>query len=79
VAWTDTTKRENFGAILDAGAVILALPSNSELVAFRPDGKEYAQIAQYKVAETPTYAHPVVSGNRVFVKDREAVTMWTVE
>jgi len=78
-AWTDTTKRENFGAILDAGAVILALPSNSELVAFRPDGKEYAQIAQYKVAETPTYAHPVVSGNRVFVKDREAVTMWTVE
>jgi hypothetical protein len=28
------------------------------------------------VAETPTHAYPVVSGNRVFVKDQESVTLW---
>ncbi len=78
--WTDTaTRRENFGAILDAGPVLLALPSTAELIAFKPDAKEYSELARIKVADTPTYAHPVVAGNRVFVKDSEAVTLWTLQ
>jgi hypothetical protein len=79
-AWTDTTKRGgNFGALLDAGSVILALPSTSELIAFKPADKEYVEVAKLKVADTPTYAHPVIAGNRVFVKDNETVTLWTME
>ncbi len=78
--WTDpVTRRENFGAILDAGPVLLALPSTAELIAFKPDAKEYSELARIKVADTPTYAHPVVAGNRVFVKDSETVTLWTLQ
>ena len=33
----------------------------------------------HKVSEGPVYATPVVSGNRIFVKDQESVTLWTVE
>ena len=79
-AWTDTTKRGgNFGAMLDAGSVILALPSTSELIAFKPADKEYVEVAKIKVADTPTYASPVIAGNKVFVKDNETVTLWTME
>ncbi len=39
----------------------------------------YTEIAKYKVADTPVYAHPVVAGNRVFVEDQDSVTLWTVE
>jgi outer membrane protein assembly factor BamB len=80
-AWTDTTPRGRggFGAIVDAGPVLLALPSDSGLIVFKPDGKAYGEIARYKVAETATYAHPVIAGNRIFVKDQESVAMWTVE
>lgn len=80
-AWTDTTKhgRGGFAAILDAGSVLLALPSSSELIVFKPDGKQYSEITRYKVAETETYAHPVISGNRVYVKDKESLAMWIVE
>ncbi len=80
-AWTDTTTRGRggFGAIVDAGSVILALPSNSELIAFKPSNKEYSELAKIKVAETPIYAHPVIAGNRIFIKDKETVTMWTIE
>lgn len=80
-AWTDTTKRGSggFAAIVDAGSALLALPSSSELTVFKPDGKEYAEIAHYKVADTPIYAHPVISGSRVFIKDEEAVTMFTIQ
>jgi outer membrane protein assembly factor BamB len=78
--WTDTVKRGgNFAALLDAGSVILAMPSTSELIAFKPSGKEYAELARIKVADTPTYAHPVIAGKRVFVKDQETLAMWTIE
>jgi hypothetical protein len=58
---------------------LLALPSTSELIVFKPIGKEYAELARIKVAETPVYAHPVIAGNRVFVKDQDSVTLWTIE
>jgi len=78
-AWTDETRRGNFGAMVDAGSVILALPNNSELIAFKPDGKGYAEVAKIKVAETATYAYPVIAGNRVFVKDQQSLALLTIE
>jgi len=79
-AWTDTIKRgRNFAAIVDAGSVIIALPSNSELTVFKPGNKEYSELARIKVADTPTYAHPVIAGNRIFVKDQNTVAMFTIE
>ena len=77
--WIDDTDYKNFGAILDAGSVMLALPSNSELIAFKPDEKKYTELAHIKVADTPTYAHPVISGKRIFVKDEETLAMLLVE
>ncbi len=77
--WSDTTGRGNFGAVINAGSVMLALPSNSELVAFKPSDKQYEELARIKVADSATYAHPVLAGNRVFVKDQDTVTMWTFE
>jgi outer membrane protein assembly factor BamB len=78
-AWTDAAESEKFGAVLDAGSCLLALPSNSELIVFKPDGKEYGEIARYKVSDTPIYAHPVIAGNRIFVKDQETVALWIIE
>jgi outer membrane protein assembly factor BamB len=79
VLWTDSTKRGTCGAVLDAGPVLLALTSDSTLVAFKPDNKGYSELASYKVADTPTWGVPVISGNRVFVKDRDSLTLWTIE
>jgi outer membrane protein assembly factor BamB len=79
--WQDATPRGrgSFGAVLDAGAVMLALPSTSELLVFRPGTKEYTEVARLKLADTPTYAHPVVAGNRIFMKDADALAMWLIE
>ena len=80
-AWIDPTARDRggFTSIVDAGSVIIALPSNSELLAFKPNGKEYEELARIKVSETPIYAHPVIAGNRIFIKDLDTVTMWTID
>ena len=79
--WTDATKRGsgNFAAVLDAGACLFLLPSNSELVVFKPGDKEFTELAKFKVSETPTYATPVVAGKRIFVRDQDAVVLYAVE
>ena len=80
-AWINESESgsRGFGAVVDAGSCLMALPNNSELIIFKPDGKQYTEIARYKVAEKPTYAHPVISGNRLFVKDEESLAMWTLD
>jgi outer membrane protein assembly factor BamB len=77
--WTDSTKRGQSAAMLDAGSVILALTGNSELAAFKPSDKEYTELARIKIASTETWAHPVVAGKRVFVRDLDSVALWTFE
>jgi len=79
VLWTDKTARGQCGEVLDAGTVLLALTSDSELLAFEPSKTGYKELAKYKVAETPTWAYPIIDGNKVFVKDRESITLWVIE
>ena len=78
-AWTDTARHDRFGAIVNAGAVMLALPPKSGLIAFKPSGKRYEELARFTVSDTPIYAHPVVAGKRIFVKGRETLTMLAIE
>jgi hypothetical protein len=54
----------------------MALADDSK---FLPSGKAYTEVARYKVAESSTWAYPIVAGNRVFVKDRDALALWTIE
>ena len=80
-AWTEANARgsRGFGSIVCAGSVLAVLANDSELVFYKPDGKAYGEIAKYKVAETEIYAHPVISKNRVYVKDQESLAMWVIE
>ncbi|MDB6031080.1 MAG: qgdA [Verrucomicrobiales bacterium] len=68
-----------YGSLVDAGKAILALTPSSQLVVLEPSGKEFKKLASYKVAESQTHAYPVASGNRIFIKDKDSVILWTVE
>jgi outer membrane protein assembly factor BamB len=68
-----------FGSIVDAGSVLLALTPASELIVFEPGDKAFTELARIKVAATATHAYPVASGNRVFIKDKDSVTLWTIQ
>jgi outer membrane protein assembly factor BamB len=80
-AWTKEVRPgrgTGFCAVVDAGAVLFALPNNSELMVYKPTDKGYEELAKIKVADAPTYATPVLSGNRIFVKDEKNLTLWTL-
>ena len=78
-AWTDSAGgRGGFGEIVDAGPVLMALTSKSQLTVFEPSDKQFTEVASIKAADKQTYAYPVVAGNRLYIKDQDSVTLWTL-
>ena len=66
-------------AIVDAGPVLIASTVDSNLIVFKPGGKGYAEVAKLKVADTETWATPILAGKRIFVRDHESVTCWSLD
>lgn len=60
---------ENAALLNLGGANFLALTNDASLIVLPVNAKEYAPSMQYTVANSPTWAHPVVVGNRILIKD----------
>ena len=77
--WTSDARQGTNAAIVTAGDFWLALKDNGELLVLRKDGTRFEPLRRYEVAKSATWAQPVVSGNRVFVKDVSTLTLWTLD
>jgi hypothetical protein len=71
--------RGGYGSVVDAGDVMMVLTPAMELVVYKPSAEGYTELGRHKVSETATYAYPVASGKRIFIKDQDKLTQWTVE
>ncbi len=83
-AWTTPLgdgrgRSSGYGSVVDAGPVLFALNPSGQLIVFEPSDKAFKEVARYKVGKSATYAYPILSGNRVFVKDADSVTLYTIE
>jgi len=72
-AWIDNAVNSDFSTIVDCGSVIIGLTSTDNLIVLKPDGKEYSEIAKYKVSESPVYTYPVIAGDKIYIKDAETL------
>lgn len=75
--WLSEGRQAENAAVVRAGSVWLALEDDAELVVLRASAEMFEPLQRYGVAESATWAQPVVSGRRVFVKDVSSVTLWT--
>ena len=77
--WTADFREGDQASIIDAGPVILVLTVQSNLIVLKPGEPTYKEVARYHVADSETWAHPVVSGKRIFIRDRDSVTLWQLD
>ena len=77
--WTSEGRVAENAAIVRAGETLFVLEDDAELVIGRATPAGFDEVRRYQVAESATWASPTISGNRVFVKDVERVTLWTIE
>ncbi len=77
--WTTTLGGRGFGSVVDAGPALLALIPQGDLTVVQPGEAEFKKLAGYKVAASETYAYPVVAANRIYIKEKEALTLWSLD
>jgi outer membrane protein assembly factor BamB len=78
VLWKSDPRQAAHAAIARAGNTIFSLEDDGELVVIRMNREKFEPVARYKVATSETWAQPVISGNRIFVKDVTSLTLWTI-
>ena len=78
VLWKSEPRQAAHAAIARSGNTVFSLEDDSELVVIRLNRDRFEPVARYKVADNDTWTQPVVSGNRIFVKDVSSLSLWTI-
>jgi outer membrane protein assembly factor BamB len=76
--WTGMPRQAENASIVRAGNVVFALEEDADLIVSRMGRSGLQELKRYKVADAATWSAPAISGNRIFVKDASAVTLFTL-
>ena len=78
--WLGPGRAGENAAMLNFAGTLLALTNDAKLIVLPATAKEYAPAAEYTVANSPTWAHPVVVGGaRILVKDETTLASFSIE
>lgn len=75
--WTSDGRQGENAALIAQGDLVFALTTDSELHVMRASAKGLEPLRKYTVANSPTWAHPVILGSGVLVKDKDSLAVWT--
>jgi outer membrane protein assembly factor BamB len=76
--WLSEPRQGDNAAVVRAGDFWFALDTGAELKVIRANPKQFEILKRYDVADSATWAQPVLSGQRVFVKELSAISLWTL-
>jgi outer membrane protein assembly factor BamB len=77
--WVSEGRQGENASLILAGKALTLLTTNAELIIAEAHEKSFNIIRRYRVAESPTWAHHVIAGNGVLVKDKSTLALWTLE
>jgi outer membrane protein assembly factor BamB len=77
--WTTEGREGQNAALVGSGKFLLILTADADLIVANKSAAGFEQVARYKVADTPTWSHPVFLGRQIIVKDGSAVALWSAE
>jgi len=75
--WTTEGRGGTNAAIQSAGSNLVVLTTDGELLIVRRTPEKYDELKRYKVAESQTWAHPVLVPGGVLIRDAGALTLWS--
>jgi outer membrane protein assembly factor BamB len=77
--WTDNGRDGDNADIVSADPYLFLLMDSAELIVARKDPRQFEIVKKYSVAESPTWAHPVLVGNRILIKDASSLALLSLE
>ncbi len=79
ILWATTGREALQAAVLQAGAYLLWMTNDGDLVVSTKSPRAFEQTARYSVSDAPVWTQPVVLGRRILVKSDNALTMWSLD
>jgi outer membrane protein assembly factor BamB len=76
--WTGPPRGGDNAAILASASTLFSLNSEGQLLIAKPTAKSLGEVRRYDVADSSTYAHPVVLDDGFLVKDVKTLARWSV-
>ena len=77
--WESEGRQGGYASILNLGSVLLYLKDRGQLLVVKPSTTAFEPIAEYRVSDRPTMAHPVFLGDRILIKDDVALRLFRIE
>ena len=74
--WEGPGERGDNAVLVDLGSALLVLTTEARLAVVSTSAPEFSLLAEYRVAESPTWAHPALAGDRILVKDKTDLACW---
>jgi len=79
VLWLGPPRQAANTAVVKAADLLFLLDDDGELIVARASRAAFEPLKRYVVADSATWAQPAITGNRIFVKDANTLTLWTVD
>jgi len=77
--WATAGREGENAVVLTTGDKLFLLTNDAELIVARASNTGFEQLRRYTVAKSPTWAHPILSGKRILIKDTETLALWSVD
>jgi len=77
--WTSDGRVGDNAAIVAAGEFLFLLTDAAELLVARSHAMLFEVLKKYSVADSPTWAHPVVTNKGILIKDRTTLALLSFE
>ncbi len=77
VIWQTEGREGTNAALLHTREWLFALTTDANLIVARKNVKGFEQAAKYTVADSATYAHPVLLGEQILIKDNTSLQLWS--
>ena len=75
--WVSDPRQGDNAAIVQVGQRLLLLKDDAELIVAPVSAKGFEPLRRYKVADNPTWAHPLVLEKGIVIKDADSLAFWS--
>ena len=79
VLWQGSPREAQNAAIVKSGGIVCFLKDDGELIVARANRARFEPLARYTVGNGATWAQPVISGRKLFVRSGTSLVLWAIE
>ncbi|MEM7353302.1 MAG: PQQ-binding-like beta-propeller repeat protein [Acidobacteriota bacterium] len=76
--WTSDGRQGESATLVSAGETLLWLTTEGVLNVVKKSSRDFDLVATYQVAEGATWAHPLLIGNQLVIREKAALTLWRI-